>query len=101
MKTLSTVFEVALTVFKRLLRDVICPLLGLYLVYRLARGGFETPAIPFIATLASAMIGIPVWTRSDERGRGHNGNNGAKGRRRKRRVTIDWGGGREEDEDDG
>lgn len=84
--------------FKILVRDVACPVFGLYLVFKLAEGQFEVAAIPVIAGLASALIGIPYWSRTDERRR----DDSADGEPRpKRKVTIDskgirWGNDRDD-----
>lgn len=89
---------------RRVIRDVLCPAGGLYLVYKLGLGEFATGAIPFVATLASTLIGLPVWLKSDERRRVQNededeARNGGPRRRGRRRITIDFGG-RGEDEED-
>jgi hypothetical protein len=68
----------------------------MFLVLQLGLGKFETAAIPVIATLASALIGIPFWSRSDERRRNSDDGDDPPRRKKKRRVTIDWGG----DDDD-
>lgn len=88
----SATFEAIVAGFKLLLRDVLCPLFGLWLVLQLGLGRFDSLAIPVIATLASALIGLPIWARSDEKNR--------DGRRKRKRVTIDWGGGRNGGGDD-
>lgn len=86
--------------FKVLVRDVACPVFGLYLVLRLGQGAFDVAAIPVIGGLASALIGIPYWSRSDERNRDEDGK--PKPRRR-RQVTFDSRGvrwGNYDDDDD-
>lgn len=97
MNVFSQVAEALLRGFKVLVRDVACPLLGLYLVFELAQGKFEVAAIPIVAGLGSALIGIPYWSRSDERNRNEDGEQ--KSRRRKK-VTIDSKGIRWGDDDD-
>lgn len=97
---MSSRFDSAIAAFKILLRDVVGPLFGLWLVLQLGRGKFDTAAIPVIATLASALIGIPFWSRSDERDRAKRSES-----RRKKRVTIDregikWGGDGQDDGDE-
>lgn len=84
--------------FKILVRDIACPVVGLYLVIRLGQGAFQVAAIPVIGGLASALIGIPYWSRSDERKRGQNGDGQPRPRKK---VTIDSRGIRWGDDDDG
>lgn len=89
-------FELLLAGFRRIVKDILSPLFGFYLVYRLGLGKFEVEAVPFVITLASAMIGIPVLTRSDERRRSDNDSGGGGKKKRRKEIRIGWGG----DDDD-
>lgn len=96
MNQISLVLIALVQGFKILVRDIACPCFGLYLVFQLAQGKFEVAAIPVIAGLASALIGIPYWSRSDERNR-----DGEKRAQRRKKLTIDSKGIRWGDDDDG
>lgn len=100
MSGLERFLELLVAGVRRLIRDVVCPVAGLFLVYQLGRGQFATGAVPFIATLASALIGLPVWLKSDERRResGDSPDERAERKKRRKRITIDFGGD-DEDED--
>lgn len=104
MRVLERLRESLTALIRWIIRSLLCPAAGLWLVYRLGSGQFSTGAIPFIATLASTLIGLPVWLKTDERRRQNGNGDDPAGdesgpRRRRKRITIDFGGGDDEEGD--
>lgn len=98
---MSSRFDSVVAGIKIVLRDVVGPLVGMWLVLQLGLGKFDTAAIPVVAALASALIGIPFWSRADERDRRDRGDGDGGNKRRKRKsLTINWGNGDDEDGDE-
>lgn len=99
MNRVSVFAETFVRGFKILVRDIVCPIVGLYLVVRLGQGTFNVAAIPVIGGLASALIGIPYWSRTDERKRGE-ADTSDKEQKRRKQVTISGSGIRWGSDDD-
>jgi hypothetical protein len=79
-------------ILRLLIRDILSPLMGLFLAYQQGSGHIPYEFAWLFLPFSAALIGIPVWTRQDERERDGDGKP-----RKKRGFTIRIG---ERDDDE-
>jgi hypothetical protein len=64
-------------ILRLLIRDIASPLMGLFLAYQQGSGHIPYEFAWLFLPFSAALIGIPVWTRQDERERGDDDDDGA------------------------
>lgn len=86
-------YEALVRGFGRVLRDVVLPVAGLFILYQLGTARIPTSYAFLMVPVCAALLGIPIWSRQDARRR----DGDIEEQRKRRRFVIRIG----EDDEDG